>query len=86
MRGDSTQRRCPLRDASPQRAVEAIEDNAAWLAQNAINNKIPPPARLLKMLTAAALAAHHGTMDVQRFHPARMGLVTMVYAYSLERT
>jgi len=57
-----------------------LEENAAWLAENAFNNQMP------KMVTPAALAAHQRAMDAQRFRAARMSLVTMVYAYSLERT
>jgi hypothetical protein len=67
-------------------ASKILADNARWLAANAINNKMPPPNRLIKLLTPAALEAHRRTMDEQRFHAGRMEIACVVYAYSLEAT
>ncbi len=67
-------------------ASKILAENARWLAANAINNKMPPPARLVKQLSSSALEAHRLTMDEQRFHAGRMEVACLVYAYSLEDT
>jgi hypothetical protein len=67
-------------------ASRILAENARWLAAHAINNKMPPPAQLVKLLSSAALEAHRRTMDEQRFHAGRMEIACLVYAYSLEAT
>ena len=55
-----------------------IEDNAAWLGANAVNNQTP------KLLRPSGLAAHRRTMDEQRFHAGRMEVACLVYSHALE--
>ena len=63
-----------------------LSENGRWLSANAINNKMPPIPKLIRMHTPEALQAHQRTMDAQRFHAARMELATLVYAYALEQS
>ncbi len=69
-----------------QLASKILAENARWLAAHAINNKMPPPEKLVKLLSSSALEAHRRTMDEQRFHAGRMEIACLVYAYSLEAT
>ena len=66
--------------------LEILEENADWLAQNATNNVMPPPAVLLKHLNPEALEARRRLMDQQRFHAGRMEIACLVYAHALEPT
>ncbi len=56
-----------------------MADNAQWLADHAINNKMPPGA-----ISFDVLKARQRTMDQQRFHAARMELACLIYSYAIE--
>ncbi|HYA35473.1 MAG TPA: hypothetical protein VEF03_07630 [Candidatus Binataceae bacterium] len=64
---------------------KTLIENCRWLSKNAINNKMPNSDEMRAMLTHAGMAAHRARLDEQRFHAARMDVVTLIYAYSMEK-
>jgi hypothetical protein len=77
-----------LKPANPQTiepvVSQIITDNADWLADNAINNKMPPRADLVELLSKKGRDAHRARMDRQRFRAGRMEIAWLVYAYEVE--
>ncbi len=63
---------------------QILADNADWLGDNAINNKIPPRADLAKLWSKKGLDAYRVRMDRQRFRAGRMEIACLVYAYAIE--
>ncbi|HEY6395728.1 MAG TPA: hypothetical protein VIX12_09950 [Candidatus Binataceae bacterium] len=61
-----------------------MRENAAWLGEHAVNNKMPPIGELVRMATPQALETHRALMAQQRFHAGRMELACLLYAYSME--
>jgi hypothetical protein len=77
-----------LKPADPKTIAPVVSqilaDNADWLGDTAINNKMPPPADLIKLLSKKGLDAHRVTMDQQRFRAGGMEVACLVYAYAIE--
>jgi len=77
-----------LKPANPQTIAPVVSqilaDNADWLADNAINNKMPPRADLVKLLSKKGQDPHRARMDRQRFRAGRMEIACLVYAYAVE--
>ncbi len=77
-----------LKPANPQTIAPVVSqilaDNADWLADNAINNKMPPRSDLVELLSKKGQDAHRARMDRQRFRPGRMEIACLVYAYAIE--
>jgi hypothetical protein len=64
---------------------QTLQDDANWLAANAINNTMPPLSALARILVSpAALADRRALMDIQRFKAGEMQAVTLVIAYAVE--
>ena len=64
--------------------AQIVGDNADWLGDNAINNKMPPRADLVKLGLKKGLDARRVRMDQQRFRAGRMEIACLVYAYAIE--
>ena len=60
----------------------AISEEAAWLAENAFNNRFPP---LREAFSPEALAQYRERRAVQRTHAGRIGAAVLIYAYAIER-
>ncbi len=65
--------------------AKILADNAEWLGENAVNNKMPAAAELRHLLRKSALLARRIKMDQQRFRAGRMEIACLVYAYAMER-
>ena len=65
--------------------AKILADNAEWLGENAVNNKMPAATELRHLLRKSALVARRIKMDEQRFHAGRMEIACLVYAYAMER-
>ena len=63
---------------------QILADNADWLGDNAINNRMPPRADLVKLWSKKGLDAYRVRMDRQRFRAGRMEIACLVYAYAIE--
>ena len=63
---------------------QIVGDNAEWLGDNAINNKMPPLADFVKLRSKKGLDARRVRMDQQRFRAGRMEIACLVYAYAIE--
>ena len=64
--------------------AQIVGDNADWLGDNAINNKMPTHADLVKLGLKKGLDARRVRMDQQRFRAGRMEIACLVYAYAIE--
>ena len=77
-----------LKPADPKTIAPVVSqilaDNADWLGDTAINNKMPPAADLIKLLSKKGLDAHRVKMDQQRFRAGGMEIACLVYAYAIE--
>jgi len=77
-----------LKRADPKTIVPVVSqilgDNADWLGDNAINNKMPPLADFVKLRSKKGLDARRVRMDQQRFRAGRMEIACLVYAYAVE--
>jgi hypothetical protein len=60
-------------------------DNAQWLGENAVNNKMPAATELRHLFRKSALVARRIKMDQQRFRAGRMEIACLVYAYANEK-
>ena len=72
----------PLEQAAAL-ASEALAEEATWLANHGVNNRMPPPRMLLQW---ELIDDYRRRMDLQRKHAGRMQVVLLVYAYALEAT
>jgi hypothetical protein len=64
--------------------VAVMADNAQWLDENAINNKMLSASAMVKLFSADAVKARPRTMDQQRFHAGRMEVACLIYSYAIE--
>ena len=64
--------------------AQILGDNADWLGDHAINNKMPTRADLRKLGLKKGLDARRVRMDQQRFRAGRMEIACLVYAYAIE--
>jgi hypothetical protein len=65
--------------------AKILADNAEWLGENAVNNKMPAATELRHLVRKSALVARRIKMDQQRFHAGRMEIACLVYAYAMEK-
>jgi len=71
--------------AAPERVLPVmagiIRDECHWLAENAINNRMPPPENLF---SPAKIQEFRRTTTTQRNRAGRVTTALLIYAYSLE--
>ena len=65
--------------------AKILADNAEWLGDNAVNNKMPAATELRHLLRKSALVARRIKTDQQRFRAGRMEIACLVYAYAIEK-
>jgi len=70
----------PLEQAAAL-ASEVLAEEAAWLANHGVNNRMPPPHGLIQW---ELIEDYRRRMDGQRKHAGRMHVILLVYAYALE--
>jgi hypothetical protein len=61
--------------------VEIIQQEAAWLVENAVPNLFPPPTMLFNV---AEIRSRRETMAIQKAHVGRIQLAVLLYAYAIE--
>jgi hypothetical protein len=61
--------------------ARVARNECAWLAANAVNNRMPPPRALLD---PAAIEAFRRTTTLQRNRAGRVAAAVLLYAYALE--
>jgi hypothetical protein len=69
-----------LEDTTPHLA-EIIHRECLWLAENAVNNEMPPPEELFD---SGAIDEFRHNTTIQRNHAGRVEAAVLVYAYAAE--
>ena len=61
--------------------VDVVQQEIAWLVENAVPNLFPPPTMLFNV---AEIRAHRERMARQKAHVGRIQLVVLLYAFAVE--
>ncbi len=72
----------PDPEAATPALAAAISEEAAWLAENAVNNRFPP---LRDWFSPEAIAQYRERRAVQRTHAGRIAASLLIYAWAIER-